>query len=49
MSDIGSARLASCILVMKDGEIVENGTHRELIEKNGEYARIFRLQAQWYN
>lgn len=46
---IGSARLAKRILVMKDGEIVESGTHGELIEKGGEYARLFRLQAQWYN
>ena len=33
------------ILVMKKGEIVEQGTHQSLLEKQGEYARFFQLQA----
>ncbi len=45
---VGSARLAKRILVLKDGRIAESGTHDELIEKGGEYARLFSLQAQWY-
>ncbi len=32
------------IIVMKKGEIVEQGTHDELITKNGEYARFYNLQ-----
>ncbi len=32
------------IVVMKDGEIVEQGTHDELLAKNAEYARFYKLQ-----
>jgi ABC-type multidrug transport system fused ATPase/permease subunit len=31
---------------MKDSVIVEAGTHNELLKRNGEYARIWNLQAQ---
>ena len=31
---------------MKDGELVESGTHQELMEKNGEYAVLYGIQAQ---
>ncbi len=45
---LGVTRLADRILVFKNGEIVENGSHQELLEKNGEYAKMYRAQAQWY-
>ena len=45
---LGSARLCDQILVLNDGCLVERGTHDELIEKQGEYARMWQLQAQWY-
>ena len=32
------------ILVMKDGDIIEQGTHNELLEKNGFYADLYRSQ-----
>lgn len=32
------------ILVMKKGELVEFGSHEELIEQNGVYARLYKLQ-----
>ena len=35
---------ADVILVMNDGNIVEQGTHTELMEKNGFYARLYRSQ-----
>jgi len=35
---------ADRILVMEDGRIVEEGTHRALVEKGGIYARLARLQ-----
>ena len=31
---------------MKDGKLVEQGTHKELIEKDGEYCKLHRIQAQ---
>ena len=35
---------ADMILVMKDGNIVERGNHRELIEQNGAYAELYNSQ-----
>jgi ABC-type multidrug transport system fused ATPase/permease subunit len=31
---------------MKEGELVESGTHVELIEKKGEYFALYNIQAQ---
>ncbi len=45
---LGSARLAHRILVLRGGELVEEGTHDALLAGDGEYARMFRLQASWY-
>ena len=35
---------ADVILVMDHGRIIEKGSHRELIEKNGAYARLHQIQ-----
>ena len=35
---------ADVILVMDKGNIIERGTHRELLAKNGEYAALYRAQ-----
>ena len=40
--------LADFIIFLKDGKISESGTHQELIEQNGEYADMYRLQADKY-
>ena len=45
---LGSARLCDRILVLKEGRLRENGTHGELLSQEGEYARLWALQAQWY-
>jgi ATP-binding cassette subfamily B protein len=37
---------ADAILVLNHGRIVERGTHRELLEAGGEYARMWALQQQ---
>jgi ABC-type multidrug transport system fused ATPase/permease subunit len=37
---------ADLILVMKEGELVESGTHEELIGKNGEYLELYNIQVQ---
>jgi ABC-type multidrug transport system fused ATPase/permease subunit len=38
-----SVRHASSILVLEDGRITERGAHRDLLRKNGSYARLYRL------
>lgn len=45
---LSSAVLADKVLLMDKGEIVETGTHDELIKKNGKYADMFRRQAENY-
>lgn len=45
---LGAARLADTIFVLKDGRLTERGTHEELMRREGEYNRMFRLQARWY-
>ncbi len=43
-----SVRSADRIYVMKEGRIVESGTHAELMELDGLYAELFNLQARAY-
>lgn len=45
---IGFARLADRIVMMEDGRIQEDGTHEELLKREGYYARIFREQKNLY-
>ncbi|MFD8337922.1 ABC transporter ATP-binding protein [Streptomyces solisilvae] len=42
---LSTIRQADRIVVLDGGSISESGTHTELIEQRGEYARLFRLQA----
>ncbi len=41
---LSTVEKADEIIVLKDGQIAERGTHAELIAKNGEYVRIFESQ-----
>ncbi len=41
---LSTIRDADWILVMKDGDIVEQGSHDELIKKNGFYAELYNAQ-----
>lgn len=45
---VSSARMATQIIVLDEGKIIENGTHEELIENNGVYAKLFNLQKNKY-
>lgn len=45
---LGSARICDRILVLSEGRLIETGTHDELVARNGEYARMWALQAGWY-
>lgn len=43
-----TVRMADRILVLEKGELLEIGSHDELLAKNGRYAELFHLQAQGY-
>ena len=40
--------MADLILVLDHGELIESGTHEELMKRNGSYADLYRLQARAY-
>ncbi len=46
---VSMASIADRVVVFKDGRIVEDGKQEELLNKNGEYARLFYAQSQWYD
>jgi len=41
-------RMVDRVLYLADGRIQEEGSHHELMDRNGEYARLYRLQAAHY-
>ena len=41
---LSTIRNADMILVMKDGDIIEQGDHKELLEKGGFYAQLYNSQ-----
>ncbi len=45
---LGVAKFADTIIVMKDGKIIENGAHEELIKNDGEYKNMYEAQANYY-
>lgn len=49
-----SHRMSSCrfcdeIIVFNDGDIIERGSHEDLLRKNGRYSELWNAQAQYYN
>lgn len=45
---LSSTQFCKNVAMFKDGEMCEYGTHESLMERNGAYAEMFRLQAQYY-
>lgn len=45
---LSSTQFCSEVAMFRDGEMVELGTHKELLERGGAYAEMFRIQAQYY-
>ena len=45
---LASTRFCDLILVMENGEIVESGTHDELMARRGRYAEMFEVQSRYY-
>ena len=45
---LASTRFSDRIIMIENGEILEMGTHKELMEKNGAYARMYEVQSNYY-
>lgn len=45
---LGSARIADKIIVMNEGNIVDIGTHEQLMQHGGIYSEMQQAQAKWY-
>lgn len=45
---LGATRLADRVLVFHDGQIVEDGSHEELLKNNQLYTQMYLSQSQWY-
>lgn len=45
---LASTRFCDRIILLEDGLIAEEGTHEQLMEKNGKYAGLFEVQSRYY-
>lgn len=45
---LSSTQFCNNIAMFKDGEMIEYGTHSSLMQKKGEYSKMFQVQAQYY-
>lgn len=45
---LSSARFCDAIALFREGSITEYGTHEKLLKEKGQYAELFRMQAQYY-
>jgi hypothetical protein len=43
MRSLAAVQLADRVIVMEGGRIVETGTHQELLDRNGNYANLYRM------
>lgn len=45
---LSSTRFCDRIIYLKNGAVIENGSHDELMKKRGEYYRMYRMQSYYY-
>jgi len=45
---LGSTQFCDRVVYMDGGRITEAGTHKDLLEQGGAYARLFEVQSSWY-
>lgn len=45
---LGITAMVDRVLVFKDGQIIEDGSHQELMSRDEHYAKMYRAQAKWY-
>lgn len=45
---LGSTKFVDCIFTIHNGQIAEMGSHMELMEKKGVYAKMYNSQKEWY-
>ncbi len=45
---LASARMTDRIMLIQDGRIAEEGTHDQLLARQGAYAAMWEAQSQWY-
>jgi ATP-binding cassette, subfamily B, bacterial len=43
-----TVRIADRIVVIEGGRVSEQGTHKQLLDRNGKYASLFEMQASTY-
>ena len=46
---LSTTRMADMIYMLEEGQIIEQGSHDELMRLNGKYAEMFKKQAEKYN
>lgn len=45
---LASTRFCDRIILIQDGKIIEEGSHEELMERGGSYAKLFEIQSKYY-
>lgn len=45
---MSSCKMSNRIIVFKDGQIIQQGKHAQLVNEDGEYKKLWSAQAQYY-
>ena len=45
---LASTRFCDRIIMLDNGNIVEEGTHQELLDKGGKYYQLYEVQSKYY-